>query len=205
MGTRSSSLTSLTRRCKSSYSYSGGALRRCGSLTSLIRSTGKTMPENRDYECPVQAVDKKPENFPELFQLEPHNIDEWMMAEQGITFRPLLSTLSSVDDHEECQGAYCNFAINLLQNPDAVIHSFVVYFCEQRGLDAFYDLCSAFDIPDDDCVKIQDANASLKLQCFDVLHRVYHRHNEQLTLAMIKTTLSEHSDQLRLIISGAVE
>ena len=93
----------------------------------------------------------------------------------------------------------CSFSIDYL-HPDSPIHMFVVYFCEHRK-DAFYDLCGAFDIPDDVRVKIKESNASMKLQCFDVLHRVYHRDNK-LTLAMIMMKLSESNDaKLQQIIS----
>ena len=81
------------------------------------------------------------------------------------------------------------------------LHLFLKYLYERRGWNAFFDLCNAFDISDDVRVKIQDTNSSMRLQCLDVLHRVYHRHNEQLTLVMIKTALSKHSDELRHVIS----
>ena len=95
----------------------------------------------------------------------------------------------------------CGFEAHL--HPGASIYLFVVHFYESRedDFDLFYWLIAAFKIPAEVRVKIQDTNASSKLQCFDVLHRVYHRHNEQLTLAMIKATLSEHSDELRQIIN----
>ena len=54
--------------------------------------------------------------------------------------------------------------------------------------------------PDDVCLKIETSNSSLKLKCFDVLHRVYHCDGE-LTLAMIMTKLSESNDELQQIIS----
>ena len=93
----------------------------------------------------------------------------------------------------------CSFVIDHL-NPDSAIYLFVVYLCEHRGHDTFYVLTAAFDIPADLRLKIKDNNSSLKLQCIDALHAVYHRHN-QLTLAMIKTTLSKYSDELQHIIS----
>ena len=197
---RCSSLTSLTGRCKSSY-IAGGSRRRSKSLPSLTRcKSRKTKMLGYGLE--------EPENFLELFpqsekfcESSVESMDSMLPEECGLVDLSTQS-LSSVHDHEElCVHVYCNFAINHLQNPDAVIHLFVVYFCERRGYDAVYDLCSAFNIPAAVCVKIQDTNSSLKLQCFDVLHRVYHRHNEQLSLAMIKTTLSEYSDELRQIIS----
>jgi len=82
------------------------------------------------------------------------------------------------------------------QNP---IHSFVVYFCEYIEDDAFYELCSAFDVPENIRVKIA-TNNSLMIRCFDVLHRVYH-HNNELTLAAIKTKLSKYSDELQEVVS----
>ena len=94
--------------------------------------------------------------------------------------------LSSIQEFE-CLP--CSFVTNDL-HPNAEIHLFIVHFCERRGDEAFYKLCDTFDIPDDVRVKIHTSNRasndSLKLQCFDVLHRIYHRLNTQLTLAMIK-------------------
>ena len=75
-----------------------------------------------------------------------------------------------------------------------------MYFCDCRKDDAFYELCSAFDIPENIRVKIATNNSSMIIRCFDALHRVYH-HNKELTLPMIKAKLSEHSDELQQIIS----
>ena len=91
----------------------------------------------------------------------------------------------------------CSFITNHL-HPHSTIHSFMVYFCEFRE-DAFYELCSAFGIPQNVCANIENSNSSLKLQCFDALHQVYHRDNE-LTLDTIKTKLSEYSDELEQIV-----
>ena len=52
----------------------------------------------------------------------------------------------------------CSFSTDDL-HPDSPIHMFVMYFCAHRGDDAFYDLCGAFDIPDDVRVKIEESNA----------------------------------------------
>lgn len=61
-------------------------------------------------------------------------------------------------------------------------------------------MCSAFDISDNVREKIENNNSSLTVQCFDVLHRVYHRGGE-LTLATIMTKLSESNVELQQIIS----
>ena len=100
-----------------------------------------------------------------------------------------------------CTVTPCSFVTADQLHPDSAIRLFVVYLCKRRGYYAFYDLCNAFDMSDDVRVKIKDTNSSCEVQCFDVLHRVYHHHNEQLTLATIKTTLSKYSDELRQIIS----
>ena len=108
---------------------------------------------------------------------------------------PLLS------DYGDCTSYYypCSYVTDNLQ-PPAVVHSFVVYFCECRGSDAFYELCSALDIPENIIVKIEAENSSAKVQCLDALHRVYHC-NGNLTLDMIKAKLSEYSDELHQTIS----
>ena len=93
----------------------------------------------------------------------------------------------------------CSFSTDDL-HPDSPIHMFIMYFCGHREDEAFYDLCGAFDIPDDIRVKIEANHSSLKLKCFDVLHRVYH-HKGRITLAMIMTKLSESNDALQQIIS----
>ena len=108
-----------------------------------------------------------------------------------------LSNLSPDDEGPGCIS--CSFVTDHLHPHDA-IHLFVVYFCEHREDDAFRDLCSVFDISGDVRVQIESSNSSLKLQCFDVLHRVYHRYGE-LTLAMIITKLSESNDEIQHIIS----
>ena len=108
-----------------------------------------------------------------------------------------LSNLSPDDEGPGCIS--CSFVTDHLHPHDA-IHLFVMYFCEHREDDAFRDLCSVFDISGDVRVQIESSNSSLKLQCFDVLHRVYHHYGE-LTLAMIMTKLSESNDEIQHIIS----
>ena len=99
-------------------------------------------------------------------------------------------------DYLKCSSSRCNFGTVYL-HPNSDIHLFVMSLCKHREDDAFYDLCRAFDIPDGVRVKIETSNASLKLRCFDVLHRVYHRDNE-LTLAVIMTKLSGSNDDHEL-------
>ena len=60
--------------------------------------------------------------------------------------------------------------------------------------------CSAFELPENVRVKIAANNSSMIIRCFDALHRVYH-YDKELTLAMIKTKLSEYSDELQQLIS----
>ena len=103
-------------------------------------------------------------------------------------------TPTSGDGTPGGQCVSCSYITNHL-HPHSKIHSFIVYFCESRE-DAFFELCSAFDIPKNVCVNIENRNSSLKLQCFDALHQVYHR-DDQLTLDTIKTKLSEYSDELQ--------
>ena len=105
------------------------------------------------------------------------------------------STKLSSNQESECLS--CSFVTDDL-HPHAAIHSFVMQFCERRGYEAFYILCDAFDISKDDRVKIQTSNSSLQPQCFDVLHRAYHRHieqiEEQLSLAMIKSVVQTYEE-----------
>ena len=99
--------------------------------------------------------------------------------------QPCSGVTAKLSSNQESECLSCSFITDDL-HPNAEIHIFIVHFCERRGDEAFDKLCDTFDIPDDVRVKIQTSNSSLKLQCFDVLHRIYHHHNEQLTLAMVK-------------------
>ena len=103
-------------------------------------------------------------------------------------------------DVEEVPGSHCICSFVMKLHPPDPIHSFVVYFCGCREDDAFYEMCSAFELPENVRVKIATNNSSMIIRCFDALHRVYHR-DKELTLAMIKTKLSEYSDELQQIIS----
>jgi len=103
-------------------------------------------------------------------------------------------------DIEEVPGNHCICSFTMRLHPQNPIHSFMVYFCDSREDDAFYELCSAFDVPKNIRAKIAINNSSMIIRCFDVLHRVYHRNNE-LTLAVIKTRLSEYSDELQEVVS----
>ena len=105
-----------------------------------------------------------------------------------------------VPDVEEVPGNHCICSFVMKLHPPDPIHSFVVYFCDRREDDAFYELCSAFDIPENVRVKIAENNSSMIIRCFDALHRVYHR-DKELTLVMIKAKLSEYSDELQQVIS----
>ena len=104
-------------------------------------------------------------------------------------------------DVEEVSGNHCICSFVMKLQPPDPIHSFVVYFCECQEDDAFYDLCSAFDVPESIRVKIATNNSSTIIRCLDALHRVYHR-DKELTLTTIKTKLSEYSDELQQIISN---
>ena len=105
-----------------------------------------------------------------------------------------------VPDVEEVPGNHCICSFIMKLHPSDPIHSFVVYFCDRREDDAFYELCSAFDIPENVRVKIAISNSSMIIRYFDALHRVYHR-DKELTLVMIKAKLSEYSDELQQVIS----
>ena len=105
-----------------------------------------------------------------------------------------------IPDVEELPGNHCICSYLMRLQPQDEFYSFVVYFCECREDDAFYEVCSAFDIPENIREKIATNNSSIIIRCFDTLHRVCHRNNE-LTLTMIKTQLSEYSDELRQIVS----
>ena len=112
-----------------------------------------------------------------------------------------VETGKDVPDVEEVPGNHCICSFVMKLQPPDPIHSFVVYFCECQGDDTFYDLCSAFDVPESIRVKIATNNSSTIIRCLDALHRVYHR-DKELTLAAIKTKLSEYSDELQQIISN---
>ena len=105
-----------------------------------------------------------------------------------------------IPDVEELPGNHCICSYLMRLQPQDEFYSFVVYFCECREDDAFYEVCSAFDIPENIREKIATNNCSMTIRCFDALHRVYHRNNE-LTLTVVKTKLSEYSDELRQIVS----
>ena len=105
-----------------------------------------------------------------------------------------------IPDVEELPGNHCICSYVMRLQPQDALYSFVVYFCECREDDAFYEVCSAFDIPENIRKKIATNNSSMIIRCFDALHRVYHRNNE-LTLTMVKTKLSEYSDELSQIVS----
>ena len=130
---------------------------------------------------------KQSESWQRDYHTVPHNVSPEPDSDHGIE-----SVIS-------CSLSQCSFNFDY-SHPDSPIHLFVVYLCEHREDDAFYDLCRAFDIPDDVRVKIEANHSSLKLKCFDVLHRVYH-HKGRVTLAMIMTKLSESNDELQQIIS----
>ena len=137
---------------------------------------------------------------------------QWCTVYTGTTSKGLLECFLPIEDAntvphqndmpdiEEVPGNHCICSFIMRLHPQDVIHSFVVYFCECREGDAFYELCSAFDVPENIRVKIATNNSSMIIRCFDVLHRVYHRNNE-LTLATIKTKLSEYSDEVKQIVS----
>ena len=95
----------------------------------------------------------------------------------------------------------CNFEIDHL-HPYSSINRFVAYLCECRQDEVLHEMCLAFDIPQNVHMKIVTNNSSLKIQCFDLLHRLYHHNNNELTLSMIKARLSEYSDELRKSISN---
>ena len=105
-----------------------------------------------------------------------------------------------IPDAEEEPGNHCICSFVMKLHPPDPIHSFMVYFCECREDNAFYELCSVFDVPENVRVLIATNNSSMTIRCFDALHRVYHRDNE-LTLVMIKTKLSEYSDELKQVVS----
>ena len=99
-------------------------------------------------------------------------------------------------DVEEVPGSHCICSFVMKLHPPDPIHSFVVYFCDCREDDAFYEMCSAFELSENVRVKIAANNSSMIIRCFDALHRVYHR-DKELTLAMIKAKLSEYNDELQ--------
>ena len=103
-------------------------------------------------------------------------------------------------DVEELPGNHCICSYIMRLQPQDAFYSFVVYFCERREDEAFYEVCSAFDIPENIREKIATNNSSMVIRCFDALHQVYHRDNE-LTLTTLKTKLSEYSDELNQIVS----
>ena len=132
----------------------------------------------------------------------------------GHLSRGLLASLLLPDDHddngievggdlpdvEEIPGNHCICTYVMRLQPQDAFYSFVVYFCERREDEAFYEVCSAFDIPENIREKIATNNSSMVIRCFDALHRVYHRDNE-LTLTTVKTKLSEYNDELKQIVS----
>ena len=133
----------------------------------------------------------------------------------GLPSKGLLASLFLSDDHhsnnpveeggdipdvEELPGNHCICSYVMRLQPQDAFYSFVVYFCECREDDAFYEVCSAFDVPESIRVKIATNSSSMIIRCFDALHWVYHRDNE-LTLTTVKTKLSEYSDELRQIVS----
>ena len=95
----------------------------------------------------------------------------------------------------------CCFEVDHL-HPHSSINRFVAYLCECRQDETLHEMCLAFDIPKNVQMEIVTNSSSLKIQCFDVLHRLYHHNNNKLTLSMIKTRLSEYSDELRKSISN---
>ena len=133
----------------------------------------------------------------------------------GLPSKGLLASLFLSDDHcsnnpveegghipdvEELPGNHCICSYVMRLQPQDEFYSFVVYFCECRKDDAFCEVCSAFDVPESIRVKIATNSSSMIIRCFDALHWVYHRDSE-LTLTMVKTKLSEYSDELRQIVS----
>ena len=133
----------------------------------------------------------------------------------GLPSKGLLASLFLSDDHhgnepveegagipdvEELPGNHCICSYIMRLQPQDAFYSFIVYFCECREDEAFYEVCSAFDIPENIREKIATNNSSMVIRCFDALHRVYHRDNE-LTLTTVKTKLSEYSDELKQIVS----
>ena len=147
-----------------------------------VDTTQKHYPRIRLPCCGVVLSGKK--LFPQL--------DEWLHNHTDYNI--------DLPDVEEVPGNHCICSFVMKLHPPDPIHSFVVYICDCREDDAFYELCSAFDIPENIHVKIATNNSSMVIQCFDALHRVYHR-DKELTLPMIKAKLSEHSDELQQIIS----
>lgn len=83
--------------------------------------------------------------------------------------------------------------------PQSAVNRFVKYLCQCRGRNAFYELCSAFDIPENVRIKITTNNSSTIIQCFDALHSAYH-HDNELTLVTIKMKLSEYSHELQQVV-----
>ena len=139
----------------------------------------------------------------------------WLFMTHGYQSKGLLASLflsdnqdddngieegGDIPDVEELPGNHCICSYIMRLQPQDEIYSFVVYFCKCREDDAFYELCSAFDIPENIRVKIATNNSSMVIRCFDALHRVYRRDNE-LTLTTVKTRLSECSDELKQIVS----
>ena len=123
----------------------------------------------------------------------------------GLPSKGLLASLFLSDDHhgnepveegagipdvEELPGNHCICSYIMRLQPQDEIYSFVVYFCECREDEAFYEVCSAFDIPENIRVKIATNNSSMVIRCFDALHRVYHRDNE-LTLTTVHEDKTE--------------
>ena len=149
-----------------------------------IDATQKHYPRKRYPNPGVQIVFTSKNHFPRL--------KSWLDHHKDVDI--------GIPDVEEEPGNHCICSFVMKLHPPDPIHSFIVYFCKCREDDAFYELCSAFDVPENVRVLIATNNSSITIRCLDALHRVYHRDNE-LTLAMIKTKLSEYSDELKQVIS----
>ena len=158
----------------------------------LLTYAGIENNNHQTAEKPVYRIDTTQRHYPR--KRHPQYI--------YFTSKPLYKVEidKDVPDVEEVPGNHCICSFVMKLQPPDPIHSFVVYFCECREDDAFYELCSAFDVPESIRVKIATNSSSMIIRCFDVLHRVYHRDNV-LTLDTIKTKLSEYSDELQQIVS----
>ena len=158
--------------------------------------------QNKENKQPVYHVDTKQKHYPRKripnrgFVFCSKNrfprLTDWLDDHKDVDI--------DIPDTEEEPGNHCICSFVMKLHPPDPIHSFMVYFCERREDDAFYELCSAFDVPESVRVLIATNNSSMTIRCLDALHRIYHRDSE-LTLAIIKTKLSEYSDDLKQIIS----
>ena len=93
----------------------------------------------------------------------------------GHPSRGLLASLLLPDDHddnrievggdtpdvEELPGNHCICSYIMRLQPQDAFYSFVVYFCERREDEAFYEVCSTFDIPENIREKIATNNSSV--------------------------------------------